>query len=331
VLLIGQISSGKSSFYNTVESVFSNNVTMRASAGGREKSLTTKFRRYEVKAKDKENKPIRFRFCDTMGLSTESGLTPEQYGKLMDGHVRDGADLGDSKTYGENVGWWTKVPLCSTRLGQYFASEVKDYNKAPDKNDQMHCVAFIVADHTYIDESILAKFNAIRDEAEKRAVKVMVILTRIDDLISDITNVFLSRTIRDAVLDLSQKLGIAQNTIYPVQNYSIETEKDQVIDILALFALRQVLRCAETSIDDMLQRDKKKAPVHPGRQIKEAPAPQLTLCTAKYPYEGKEDDELDMTKGEEFTVLEQNVRGGWTKVQNSTGKTGNVPTTWLNF
>ena len=40
VLLVGEISSGKSSFFNTVESVFAGYVTTRADTGTDEHSLT---------------------------------------------------------------------------------------------------------------------------------------------------------------------------------------------------------------------------------------------------------------------------------------------------
>ena len=41
VLLIGEISAGKSSFFNSLESVFTGRVTTRADAGVSERSLTT--------------------------------------------------------------------------------------------------------------------------------------------------------------------------------------------------------------------------------------------------------------------------------------------------
>ena len=40
VLLVGEISSGKSSFFNTVESIFAGYVTTRADTGTDENSLT---------------------------------------------------------------------------------------------------------------------------------------------------------------------------------------------------------------------------------------------------------------------------------------------------
>ena len=44
VLLVGEVSAGKSSFINSVESVFTGHVTNRANSGITEKSLTTQVR-----------------------------------------------------------------------------------------------------------------------------------------------------------------------------------------------------------------------------------------------------------------------------------------------
>merc|ERR1711892_321847 len=239
VLLIGQISAGKSSFYNTIESVFSDYVTTRADAGTVDASLTTKFRTYKVKAEDRNNKPIRFQFCDTMGLSTESGLSPEDFGTIMDGHVRDGDDLRDELEEGSET----------------------------YKDDKMHCVVFLVdaSRMSFMDEVIIEKFAKIREQGTNRNLNPVVILTRIDECCAeldrdegDIKKVFHSKTVKNLVKEVTQKFGVAENMVFPVQNYSSELEKEPGIDILLLRALRQILRCSKTCIDDMVEREKGK-------------------------------------------------------------------------
>merc|ERR1711892_844175 len=241
VLLIGQISSGKSAFYNTVESVFTDYVTNKAGTGARERSLTTQFRTYKVKAKDQQKKPISFRFCDTMGLSATSGIKSPDYGKIMDGHVQDGADLRGKLVPG-----------------------VTGYNQTPVKEDKMHCVAFIVdaSRFQFIDEGIIDNFTEIRDEADSRNLNPIVILTRVDltcDELNrddgDIRHVFHSRRIKEMVAHVSAKLGVSEGMISPVQNFSTETEKDMGIDILCLRALRQILRNSKTFLDDLDERE----------------------------------------------------------------------------
>jgi len=239
VLLIGQISAGKSSFYNTVESVFANHVTRRADAGTLDKSLTTKFRSYPVKAVDNDRKPIRFRFCDTMGLSTESGLSPNDYGIIMDGQVQDGADLREDLDTG-------------------FQSYMED---------KMHCVVFLVAAPTmeFMDEGVIEKMAKIREQGTKRNLNPVVILTRIDECCAelhrdegDITKVFHSERVRDLVVEASQRFGVSEGMVCPVQNYSTHWEKEMRIDILLLRALRQILWCSQTCIKDMIEREQGK-------------------------------------------------------------------------
>ena len=48
-----------------------------------------------MKAKDRNNQPIRFRFCDSMGLEGNSGLKAVDVAKIIDGHVQDGADVSN--------------------------------------------------------------------------------------------------------------------------------------------------------------------------------------------------------------------------------------------
>ena len=117
VLLVGEISSGKSSFFNTVESGFAGYVTTRADTGIDTTSITKKvlfcyehsdamlqvqqntnipwfqFRQYTIKARDGNNKPINFKYCDTMGLETDGVLSAADFGKILDGHVEEGFEV----------------------------------------------------------------------------------------------------------------------------------------------------------------------------------------------------------------------------------------------
>jgi len=349
VLLVGQISAGKSSFYNTIESVFSECVTMRADAGSVKQSLTTKFRTYKVKPNDIE--PLRFRFCDTMGLSTESGLTPEDFGTIMDGHVSDDTDLRKIKDLQVDV--------------------------EAEKEDKMHCVVFIVAAPTieFMDEGVFEKFAKIREQGTNRNLNPVVILTRIDDVDvelnrdeGDIKQVFHSKTVRDLAVTVSEKFGVAQNMVFPVQNYSSEIEKELGIDILMLRALRQILRCSKTCIDDMIEREagkekrekkererarkKELKDAELGMKNAEALVKRLTLspdrtsskkkkapsspkhaqvCTAIHSRPREDHDELDMVAGEKFVVVKPDDGNGWVEVKNSSGDTGLVPAGWIKM
>lgn len=56
-----------------------------------------------------------------------------------------------------------------------------------------------------------------------------------------------------------------------------------------------------------------------------------TIATALYSYEVSGDDELPMSPGETFTVVEADDGSGWTCVLNSSGSEGLVPTSYLKI
>lgn len=61
-----------------------------------------------------------------------------------------------------------------------------------------------------------------------------------------------------------------------------------------------------------------------------APAASTAGATATYDWEGKEEGELPMTEGEEFTVID-NDGEGWVHVQNAAGTEGFVPLAYLTI
>ena len=54
------------------------------------------YRQYFVSdgiAVDAKNRKIKFKFCDSMGLEGEEGLTSSDMGKIMDGYVENMAEV----------------------------------------------------------------------------------------------------------------------------------------------------------------------------------------------------------------------------------------------
>jgi len=239
VLLLGEISAGKSSFFNSVESVFAGYVTNRANAGMVERSLTTQYRQYVITARDKKKKAIKFKYCDSMGLEGgAAGLSANDVGKIMDGHVEELAELTGGGLMPGGVG----------------------YNMNPTEADRIHCVCFVVSALavSLMDEAILDKFKAIRTEANGRNLLPIVILTRADQICQvtegDTSKVFHSSTVFEKVNEVSKKFGINLNQIFPVRNYSVETECELETDLLILRAQRQILRNSEDYLLDKIAR-----------------------------------------------------------------------------
>lgn len=90
VLLVGPVGAGKSSFFNSVNSIFRGNMTSQAICGSAGTSLTTQFRTFTIKS-GKSGEPIPLILCDTMGLEEASGagLDMEDIVNIYKGHVQD--------------------------------------------------------------------------------------------------------------------------------------------------------------------------------------------------------------------------------------------------
>ena len=55
--------------------------------------LVFQYRQYQITTEGKNGR-IKFRFCDTMGMEGgDAGLSPDDMAKIMDGHVRNQADV----------------------------------------------------------------------------------------------------------------------------------------------------------------------------------------------------------------------------------------------
>jgi len=240
VLLLGEIGAGKSSFFNSVNSVFRGFVTSLASAGSMQRSVTTQYREYKVRAGDRKSRSIKFRFCDTMGLEENASLEVSDIEKIIEGRVRDQTELSGGRILPNKQG----------------------YREHPTLNHQMHCVVFVLAADTIslMASGIRDKFIQIRDQAIRRRINPIVLITKIDKLCThtemDVSKVFHSNAVNAKVLEVQDMLGIPPMNIHPVRNYFSETEVEVPTDILTLMAVRQIQRSADMFLQDMLDREK---------------------------------------------------------------------------
>uniref|UniRef100_A0A3B3T186 Uncharacterized protein n=1 Tax=Paramormyrops kingsleyae TaxID=1676925 RepID=A0A3B3T186_9TELE len=91
ILLIGQLKAGKSSFFNSINSIFRSNITSQAKVGEMTTSLTLKYRTYQVKA-GRGGPPLAFLLCDTMGLEAreDGGMNIEDIDSILKGYIKEG-------------------------------------------------------------------------------------------------------------------------------------------------------------------------------------------------------------------------------------------------
>ena len=86
-------------------------------------------------------------------------------------------------------------------------------------------------------------------------IPMVVLLTHVDLELEEpgkLNTVFSSQKIYTAVDEAATKLGVPKGHVLPVVNYENEVELDTNMDILALLALRQILRFADNYFDDQI-------------------------------------------------------------------------------
>ena len=238
IMLIGQVGSGKSSFYNTLNSTFQGHVTLKATTGSSAHSVTTKFRQYEFHP-GWGKQVLNLRLCDTMGLEDQEGLNTSDVPFIIDGHVQNGFQFNPAVMV---------------------TSKHPDYRALPKDKDCIHVVAIVVAATTVTSMStkLLDKLRQIKIHANERAIPVAVIVTKIDEICEDVSRdvsmVFRSTTVKDCIETIAEKLGVQHSVVQPVKNYSMEVELNQDVDILALYTLRYLTRLAHDYFDDQMEQ-----------------------------------------------------------------------------
>lgn len=240
VLLVGQVGAGKSSFFNSINSVFRGHVTSQAISGCSSTSLTTQFRTYSVKA-GREGKPLPIILCDTMGLEEGkgAGLDVDDISSILKGHMPDCYQFNPA------------APLHSETLG---------YRKSPSVKDKIHCVAYVIdaCKVSIMPTKLEEKLEAIRRKVNLLGIPQLVLLTKVDEACplvkEDLRNIYKSEYIKDLMQEVSARVGVPLSCVVPVKNYSGELELDLNVDILLLSAVIQMLRFVDNFFDDLTDR-----------------------------------------------------------------------------
>ncbi|XP_019922004.3 interferon-induced protein 44 [Magallana gigas] len=229
ILLIGQIGAGKSSFFNTINSIFRGYVTSQACSGTAEHSLTTQYRSYQVR-NGPSRKPLNFRLCDTRGLEEGQGIEAQDVCYILDGHTPDKYVFNPSLS---------------------LSSDIPGFIKAPKLKDRIHCVAFVL-DASSVDvmsEKMLEKIRELQTAMNQRGLPQVVLLTKIDKICAsvqdDVRLTYYIPTVQEHVDKVAEMIGLPKSHVIPVKNYESERELNDNINILNLLAMQQILHFAD--------------------------------------------------------------------------------------
>ncbi|XP_051550912.1 interferon-induced protein 44-like [Myxocyprinus asiaticus] len=236
ILMIGPVGAGKSSFFNSINSIFMGRMTGKAMSGSSSTSLTTQFRTYPVKD-GREGKPLSFVLCDTMGLEEQSGagLDIEDISSILQGHIQDRYKFNPVTPY-QSV---QKAPISASL------------------QEKIHCVVYVI-DGTKISlmsSKLEEKLAAIRRKVNSMGIPQFVLMTKVDEVCplveKDLQNIYVSSYIKKKVQEVSSRLGVPLSCVLPVKNYSQELELNFSCDVLLLTALQQMLNFADDYLDDV--------------------------------------------------------------------------------
>ncbi|XP_052792978.1 uncharacterized protein LOC128226903 [Mya arenaria] len=82
-----------------------------------------------------------------------------------------------------------------------------------------------------------------------------VLVTKIDKLCDktdeNVSNTFISPTVKEVVEKVSELFKFPRNNIWPIKNYEEKVESDENVNILALLAVRQILFFVEDYLENM--------------------------------------------------------------------------------
>ncbi|XP_065936839.1 interferon-induced protein 44-like [Magallana gigas] len=238
ILLIGQIGAGKSSFFNSVNSIFRGKITSKARSGSFEHSLTTVYRKYNIKDHN-SGQTLKIRLCDTRGLEEEFTIDPQEISHILDGNIPDRYQFNPSAP---------------------FTTETFGFIRNPHLGDRIHCVAFVVDGSTIdvIPEKILKQMKAMQSRMNQRNIPQVVYLTKLDKVCpmveEDAGHMFHSSAVREAVDKIADVMGLPRGFVLPIKNYESETILDQNIDILILKALKQTSDFADDYMEEQVEK-----------------------------------------------------------------------------
>ncbi|KAM6913490.1 interferon-induced protein 44-like [Lycodopsis pacificus] len=237
ILLHGPVGSGKSSFFNSVDSVLKGTVSGRAATDAISgSSYTKKYKAYKIR-KDADSF-YSVIFNDIMGFeeNANTGVDVEDVKLAMRGHMPDGYQFNPV------------APLQETD---------RDYISSPTLEDRVHVLVCVIpADSvSLISDEVVKKLREVRLAAAKLGIPQLAILTKVDEACPQakehINETYRIKYLKEQVDKFSMLLGIPPNCIFLVKNYHSEIETNDDMNALILTALKQMINFGEDFLDDL--------------------------------------------------------------------------------
>ncbi|KAM9354638.1 interferon-induced protein 44-like [Pholidichthys leucotaenia] len=239
ILLHGPVGAGKSSYINSVKTVLQGGgVCRQVPVQNGQSSHTREYQTYMIR---KSTNPDRFYsvvLSDMNGLCNTSRRARRVHVKdvkrLMKGHIRDG---------------YVFNPEC------HISKEDRLYNRDPADNDKVHVLVSVLDSNTVsmTKNNTVEAILDVREEAFELGIPHVAIFTKIDQacpaIKNDLKNVYKSVVLKEKIEQLSARVGIPINQIFPVKNYHSETEQNNDMDALLLSSLENIINIGNEQLN----------------------------------------------------------------------------------
>ncbi|KAM4806319.1 interferon-induced protein 44 isoform X2 [Urocitellus parryii] len=214
ILLLGPTGAGKSSFINSVKSIFRGHVTNQVLVGCDATGISKKYRTYPIKDGN-DGQRLPFTLCDSVGLSEKEGLCEEDIVSILKGHVPD--------RYQDRIHCVAFVFDANSveQLSGEMVAKIKRIRR-----EMIKCGVVHLALLTHVDS--------------------MDLIT-----VGDFPDIYSCVPVKLKLETVQRKLGFALSDILVVSNYVSEWELNPLKDILILSALRQMLWAADDFLEDL--------------------------------------------------------------------------------
>ncbi|XP_062391218.1 interferon-induced protein 44-like [Sardina pilchardus] len=238
ILVHGPVGAGKSSFINSIDSVFQGRMASMAIAdAATDRSFTKTFQTHYIK-NQKYGTSLPFALCDIMGLEAvnSEGVKTEDLIKVLQGHIENGFMFNPTSPASE------KDP---------------GYKSSPTLKDRIHCLVSVIPANSIsmMDDGVIEKMKHVRAKAGLQGIPQVVVLTKVDETCptvkKDIKLVYRSKKIREKMEVCSNRLGVPMNCIFPVKCYHEEIDLNDEVDVLLLSALTFILNFANDHVEVM--------------------------------------------------------------------------------
>nr|XP_022301341.1 uncharacterized protein LOC111109495 isoform X2 [Crassostrea virginica] len=243
VLMLGIITSGKSSLTNTFHTVLRNNghiSNLCAVSGPHVESTTKKLQRITIQGLQNGTQFNIFdcrgvRACDKARCKEIQHVFEDDLIKVIHGHIMKDYKFDETATIKEDH---------------------EKYRNNPTDADKMHCVLFVMKAENIDRDVNDHTLRRMLEYLKANNIPCRVILTAVDKLdlcgYGHLNDVFKSRDVKLKVQTAKSKFDLQANQILPVANYVDETTQDIIKDVLALQAIENILQEAVGYLDSVI-------------------------------------------------------------------------------